>query len=341
MSAQRSGSLQVASRPASQVASLAAHADWSIDPRKRWMAQARRTPAGWRVMAPAPVGEVGSFLARLLAAADGGAVALGVDLPIGVPRAYAVQRGEQGFMHYLRQTAGWPDFFQVCATLPELRVDRPFYPARGVRGMTRAAHAAALGLGGPMGLSRACDRATAERPAGAPLFWTLGANQSGKAAIAAWRDMLLPALLGGAPLRVWPFEGAFCDLLAPGVVAVAETYPAEALRHLGIRLKGSKRRQADRAAVADLLLGAMAEARARPEAALVAVVRDGFGSDAAGEDRFDCMLGLLCVLNVLAGNRPDMAPDDPWVQRWEGWVLGQTALPLRLPDADPMSTIGG
>jgi len=73
----------------------------------------------------------------------------------------------------------------------------------------------------------------------------------------------------------------------------------------------------------------------------VAVVRVGFGSDAAGEDRFDCMLGLLCVLNVLAGNRPDMAPDDPWVQRWEGWVLGQTALPLRLPDADPMSTIGG
>jgi hypothetical protein len=40
-------------------------------------------------------------------------VALGVDLPIGVPRAYAVQRGEQGFMHFLRQTAGWPDFSYV------------------------------------------------------------------------------------------------------------------------------------------------------------------------------------------------------------------------------------
>ena len=31
---------------------------------------------------------------------------------------------------------------------------------------------------------------------------------------------------------------------------------------------------------------------------------DGFGADAAGEDRFDCVLGVLCVLNVLAGNRP-------------------------------------
>ena len=182
-------------------------------------------------------------------------MALGVDLPIGVPRAYAARRGESGFLHFLRQTARRPDFFQVCATLQEIRADRPFYPARGVRGMTRAAHAAALGLGGPMGLSRACDRATAERPAGAPLFWTLGANQSGKAAIAAWRDMLLPALLGGAPLRLWPFEGAFRDLLAPGTVAMAETYPAEALRHLGIRLKGSKRRQADRAAIAGVAAG--------------------------------------------------------------------------------------
>lgn len=54
---------------------------------------------------------------------------------------------------------------------------------------------------------------------------------------------------------------------------------------------------------------------------------EGFGADAAGEDRFDCLLGLLCVVNVLAGNRPDTAPDDPWIRRWEGWVLGQTAMP--------------
>jgi len=179
-----------------------------------------------------------------------------------------------------------------------------------------------------------------ERPAGAPLFWTLGANQSGKAAIAAWRDMLLPALLAGAPIRLWPFEGAFRELLTPGTIAVAETYPAEALRHLGIRLRGSKRRQADRAAVAGPLLAAMGVLDAYPDAALTAAVHDGFGADAAGEDRFDCTLGLLCVLNVLAGTRPDTAPDDPWIRRWEGWVLGQTALPLRLPEAVPMPTIG-
>lgn len=308
-------------------ASLAAHADWSIDPRKRWVAVARRAATGWVLQAPRPVGDVANFLALLRAEADGGPVALGVDLPLGLPRAYAMQRREADFLHFLEATRNWPDFFRVCAGLDELAPERPFYPMRGVAGMTRAAHAAALGLGAATGLSRACDRATAERPAGAPLFWTLGANQSGKAAIAAWRDMLLPALAAGDDVRLWPFAGPFRALLAQGAVALAETYPAEALRHLGIRLKGSKRRQADRAAVAALLRDAMHRLDVAPEAALRAAVADGFGADAAGEDRFDCVLGVLCVLNVLAGNRPDTAPDDPWIRHWEGWVLGQTALP--------------
>src|SRR6185312_5910717 len=156
----------------------------------------------------------------------------------------------------------------------------------------------------------------------------LGANQSGKAAIAAWRDMLLPALRDGDDLRIWPFAGPFRSLLAPGTVAVAETYPAEALRHLGIRLRGSKRRQSDRATVAPALRDAMQRLAGLPDAALTDAVADGFGGDAAGEDRFDCVVGLLCVLNVLAGNRPDDTPDDPWVRQWEGWVLGQTALPV-------------
>jgi len=321
------------------LATLAAHADWSVDPRKRWMTLAHRTRTGWQVTAPEPVGDIVTLLARLRQAAQGGAVALGVDLPIGVPRAYAALRREGGFLHFLQQTVLWPDFFRVCASLDELHAERPFYPARGVRGMTRAAHAVALGLGDAWGLSRACDRATAERPAGAPLFWTLGANQSGKAAIDAWRDLLAPAARAGA-IRLWPFEGALGPLLAPGTIAVAETYPAEALRHLGLRVRGSKRRQADRAALADDLLGVMRPLGSRPDMALVGAARDGFGADAAGEDRFDCLLGVLCVINVLNGGRPDGVPTDPWLPRWEGWVLGQTAMPLRLPQALPLPNIG-
>ena len=171
-------------------------------------------------------------------------------------------------------------------------------------------------------------RATSERPAGAPLFWTLGANQSGKAAISAWRDLLLPAVAGPRPPALWPFEGPFRSLFEPGRVAVAETYPAEAMRQIGLRMDGSKRRQTDRARLADGLHRALHEAGAMPEPALSESIGSGFGADSAGEDRFDSLLGLLCVLAVVDGRRPDTAPADPWVQRWEGWVLGQTALPL-------------
>ena len=309
------------------VPDLAAHADWSIDPRKRWITVAHRAPAGWTLAAPRPVGDPRTLLARLTQEARHGPVALGVDLPIGVPRAYAAVLPEDDFPAFLRATRQRPDFFTVCRTLEDVSADRPFYPAHAVAGMTRLSHALALGLADAAELCRACDKATAERPAGAPLFWTLGANQSGKAALAAWQSLLLPALENGAPLRLWPFEGPLRSLLSPGSVAMAETYPAEAMRHLGIRLRGSKRRQSDRRAITAALLAAMDQQSATPDDAMRQALTDGFGVDPAAEDRFDSVLGVLCLLNVLAGNRPDTAPDDPWIQRWEGWVLGQTALP--------------
>jgi hypothetical protein len=304
---------------------LAAHADWSIDPRKRWMTAARLSGGAWRAEAPAPVGEVAALLPGLLAA--GAPVALGLDLPLGLPRDYARHLAEPDFPAFLRGLAVRPEFFAVSAGLETVGRDRPFYPARGVRGMTRAAHAAALGMDGPLGLSRWCDRATAERPAGAPLFWTLGANQSGKAAVAAWRDWLLPALGEGLAVAFWPFEGGLHALLAPGRAVLAEVYPAEALRQCGLRLAGSKRAQAPRRGLADAFRAAMEARRVLPSPALAAAVADGFGSGPAGEDRFDSAVGLLGLIGVLDGARPDFVPDDPWVRRWEGWVLGQTEMP--------------
>ena len=290
------------------------------------MTVAAGEPGGWFVAAACPVGDVATLLARL--GNSGSEVALGVDFPIGLPRAYAGRHAAgPDFPAFLRTLADRPGFFAVCDELRDLNPGRPFYPRRGLAGMTRLSHAAALGLGDATDLSRLCDRATAERPAGAPLFWTLGANQTGKAAISAWRDMLLPALASPCPPRLWPFDGPFRGLLQPGRVAIAETYPAEAMRHLGIRMDGSKRRQADRTRLADALAAALRMACATPDAAMLDAIRTGFGADGAGEDRFDSLLGLLCVLAVLDGRRPDTAPTDPWVQRWEGWVLGQTALP--------------
>ncbi len=304
---------------------IAAHADWSIDPRKRWVTVARRGAAGWQAEAPCPVGEPEALLQALLA--EGGPVALGLDLPLGVPRAWAAGRSEGGFPEFLAGLVRDPGFFQVAASLDQVSQARPFYPARGLRGMTRAAHAAAIGLPDAAALSRLCDRATAERPAGAPVFWTLGANQSGKAAISAWRDWLAPALAAGAPLALWPFAGPLASLLAPRRAVLAEVYPAEALRQLGLRLAGSKRAEAPRRALAPALRDAMARLGVEPCPALASAVERGFGTDAAAEDRFDSLLGLLALIAVLDGARPDWVPDDPWVRSWEGWVLGQTALP--------------
>ncbi len=244
-----------------------------------------------------------------------------------MPRGWAKGRAEPDFPGLLAGLARDPGFFEVSPTLTTVSPARPFYPARGVKGMTRAAHAAALGLDGAVGLSRLCDRATAARPAGAPVFWTLGANQSGKAAIAAWRDWLVPSLAAGAPIALWPFAGGVHALLAPGRAVLAEVYPAEALRQLELKLGGSKRTQAPRVALADALLAAMARLRVAPSRALSAMIGVGFGADAAGEDRLDCVLGLLCLVAVLDGAREDHVPDDPWIRRWEGWVLGQTDMP--------------
>lgn len=305
---------------------IAAHADWSLDPRKRWVSIARRQGGSWRVIAPRLVGDPTALAAALIA--EGGPAALGLDLPLGVPRGFAEGRPEQGFPAFLTGLARRPDFFAVSPSLETVSPARPFYPTRGIKGMTRAGHAAALGLADASGLSRLCDRATAERPAGAPVFWTLGANQSGKAAISAWRDWLAPALAAGAPFQLWPFAGALHDLLRPDQLALAEVYPAEALRHLGLKLSGSKRAEPPRRAIAPALCEAMAALRVAPDAALAEMIAAGFGTDAAGEDRFDSLIGLLGLIGVVDGKRPDFIPADPMIRSWEGWVLGQTALPV-------------
>jgi len=71
--------------------------------------------------------------------------------------------------------------------------------------------------------------------------------------------------------------------------------------------------------------------RVEPTPSLSAMMASGFGIDAAGEDRLDCVLGLLALVAVLDGIRPDHVPDDPWIRRWEGWVLGQSDMPRTMP----------
>lgn len=304
---------------------LVAHADWSVDRRKRWLALAEMQPRGdYAAALPQPAGAADTLLYRLRAlAAPGSIILAGFDFPIGLPAAYAHRAGIDAFLPYLGQFGHgeWVDFYRVAETPQQISLRRPFYPQRP--GGTSIHHLlAGLGLSARHELYRVCERAHLARGAAAPLFWTLGAQQVGKAAITGWRDMLAPALDDPAlPLAIWPFAGGLDNLLAPGALVVAETYPAEAASFLGLAGPGSKRSQPARRQHAERLLSLAWELRVVLDPDLDEAIQDGFGADAMAEDRFDAFVGLLGMLAVVRGRQPAGAPP-PAVAPVEGWILG-------------------
>lgn len=311
---------------------VVAHADWSLSPAKRWLAMARLDASGrYRAAAPQPVGDPATLLARLGEEAGQGGLFLGLDLPLGLPSAYARRAGIDDFaVWFLGLGRGaWVDFFEVAGRPEEIALTRPFYPRRP-GGAKRRHLIDALGLEGPRDLLRVCDLPTGARPAAAATFWTIGAQQVGKAALSAWSELLLPARRAGA-VRLWPFDGDLGDLLRERAAVVAETYPGEIYRHLGIRFRrpdgrrASKRNRGDRAAEAPVLRAAARRLDVGLAAPLGRAIGAGFDAAAGGEDGFDASVGLLGMVNVLRGHRPPWDPVDPGLRKVEGWILGQAA----------------
>ena len=214
----------------------------------------------------------------------------------------------------------------------EISLTRPFFPARpGPKGSQRRADLpAALGIESYDALRRHCDLGYPGRSAAAALFWTLGGNQVGKAAICGWRDVIAPALRATkrphVPVSLWPFDGPLAQLLdQPGMV-VAETYPGEIYGHFAMDISAShrsKRRQADRHSEASALIRIAKRIQIELADSLSAMITSGFGSDGRGEDRFDAVVGLFGMINVLRGNRPPGDPSDVTRCAIEGWILGQ------------------
>jgi hypothetical protein len=315
---------------------IVAHADWSANPPGRQIAVARRRGERYAAAAPHPVGDLDTLVATLLAeAGPDGTALLGVDFPIGLPRAYADAAGIGDFpAALLRFGRGrWRDFYKPASRKRDLSLHRPFYPLKsGARGSVRRADLPeALGLDGYDALHRRCDRGHPDRAAAAAIFWLVGANQVGKAAIVGWRDVLAPALRGSRPVWLWPFEGRLAALLErPGLV-VAETYPGEIYGHLGLAIGGPRRaktRQSDRAFDALKLTAAAARLDTDLADGLAAAIADGFGAGAPGGDRFDATVGLIGMINVLRGQRAPGDPRDHARRAVEGWILGQSE-PIR------------
>ena len=313
---------------------LIAHADWGTNPNKRWMAVARVTADGnYTVEVSSRVGYTHRLLARLRQeVGPEGVVLVGFDFPIGLPATYAHRAGITDFLSVLPDlgTGKWDDFYHVAERSEQISIARPFYPQRP--GGTEQAHLLkGLGVNAMDDLRRRCERAQPDRRAACSLFWTLGGQQVGKAAITGWREVIGPALRDRDDVTVWPFAGSLEDLLQLGRTVIVETYPAEVYGHIGITFgtsrpgqRSGKRVQADRRANAERMLAWGEDAGVEFEPGAVAEIGDGFGTGADGEDRFDAVVGLLGMLGVVLGYRDAGAPDGGEVEHVEGWILGQT-----------------
>jgi hypothetical protein len=288
-------------------ASAVAHADWSKDPLKRWVAVAHWCDGRYVASPPRPAWPDAEFFERL------GPALVGFDFPIGLPRAYASRAGITNFINALPYLS---DAFYTIAEKPEqISLHRPFYP-RVPGGTSLAQLVVGLGFWNERDLLRECDVFSRA----APLFWTLGPRQPGRAAIAGWRDLLAPALRKRST-SVWPFDGTLEDLVTPERTVVVEAYPAEAYTRLGISRSLGKGDQAKRAAVGPLVADWADYYGVELAPVLREQIHDGFGADSAGEDRFDAIAGLFGMLDVVLGLSPWLEPPDD-VRAVEGWIIG-------------------
>jgi hypothetical protein len=313
---------------------VVAHADWSIGNSKRWVAVAQQSSGGTYVVgAPWRVDDAPGLVTQLADQASGrSGVLLGFDFPIGLPLGYAARAGVRRFRQLLPVLGSeeWQQFFRVAERASEVSHARPFYPQRS--GSTKQAHLHdGLGVGSLDDLRRQCELAQPGRRAASPLFWTLGGQQVGKAAISGWQEVLVPALRAAdPPVALWPFDGQLSEFVQQGRVVIAETYPAEYYRHLGVTFPASragersgKRVQRDRAAAAPALLAWATETGVVLASDARTQILDGYGAGADGEDRFDATVGLFGMLDVVLGRRAAGEPQYARVREVEGWILGQ------------------
>ena len=287
------------------------HADWSTNARKRWAARAVLRDGRYLARGTEAVVDGPSLMRSL----EGTRALVGFDFPIGVPRSWAQAVGIGSFRELLSLVGHdeWCDFFLVAESQEEISLRRPFYPARP--GGRRQVHLVeALEMSAMDDLLRRCERRQADRRAACALFWTLGGNQVGKAALAGWREVLIPSL---DRLALWPFDGDLRELLPSERPTVVETYPGEVYRHLGVSGPKSVRVARARNRVA------LSAAAARLGVELSPELRSEIDSGFARDDQFDALVGLLGMIDVVRG-RPSGEPrDDAGVVTVEGWILGQ------------------
>lgn len=303
---------------------LVYHADWSSSAEKRWCAKATLGADGrYTASEPTPVGDLTLLIENLKAdAGTSGTVFAGFDFPVGIPAHYAERAGISKFRDFLKLlgTGVWKDFYSVCDTSEQLSVHRPFYPNQSLAGYRQQhlldAHEAETMLD----LFRVCERGGNGQRQACSLFWTLGANAVGKAALKGWEHVLVPAL-GDDSVRLWPFDGKLESLFEPGNTVIVETYPAECYGWFPGDPLASKTNLESRKSFGKNLVDWAQESDVMVEPRLKAAIEAGFPN--GEDDAFDAAVGLLGMLQVCLGERDSGEPEDEEIRNVEGWILGR------------------
>ena len=300
------------------------HADWGSTDKKRWCARAVLGGDGrYTVSAAEPVRPTGSLIGRLREEAghDGCAFA-GFDFPIGVPKLYAQRAGISEFREWLPKLGSgeWKEFWSVCDEPGEISVHRPFYPNGPYMGRRQAHLLLGHAVESLDQLLRRCERGGNGQRRACSLFWTLGGNQVGKAAIIGWRNVLAPALRNSESISLWPFDGDLASLLRPGNLAIAETYPAECCRWFSDAPLGGKRKKENRRKFGTALLHWAGCHKVSLANRLTEEIQNGVPQ---GDDAFDAVVGLFGMLQVCLGERATGEPEEQAIRDIEGWILGR------------------
>ena len=292
---------------------LIAACDWSVSSHKRWLAAAEWHGERWVVDPPALVGPPDSLFPPLVKRARGRSILAGFDFPIRIPRRFAELNGIESFTAWLLQLGEghWADLYGVCESAQEISLLRPFYP-RAPGGRRKQHLIDGLGLTHTDELLRICERATALRGKACEIFWTLGASQVGRAAIAGWRDLLAPAVREGI-IALWPFDNLYSKS-----ITMAEIYPAETYAHIGLPRSFGK---------------SSAESRGRQIPRIIdwcerhSIELGCSIGECRTDDEFDAIIGALGMIEAVSEPRCFTLPEDPAIRSVEGWIFGMAIQP--------------
>lgn len=315
-------------RSAPNQPNLIVHADWGSHSAKRWMAKAELVGTTYQVKPPERVGDLANYLQRMKSmTVSGGSILLGFDFPIGLPYAYAQQAEIENFLDWLPQLGHgkWREFYRVAETTDQISIYRPFYPYRP-GGTTRQQLLEKLGFQSIDVLRRECEKSPPLMRPAAPLFWTLGPQQVGKAALNGWEKLIIPGLKDRThDIVIWPFSGKMPELIQPGRIIITETYPALYLHQLqlvNLNRRFSKRRQIDRVEAAKRLIQFAKVNSIEIHPKLKSQLQGGFGSGDNGDDLFDAVVGIFGMLQFFIRKVHLPEPSNTIQTQIEGWILG-------------------